>query len=625
MCGICGHYNFKSGKPVDQAIIRKMTRTMLHRGPDDEGYYFSGSLGFGFRRLSIIDLEGGHQPMSDREGSVWVVFNGEIYNFPELRRELESLGHIFQTKCDTEAIIHGYKQLGDVVFNHLNGMFGVAIWDERKKRLILARDAMGIKLVYYKEEDGAVHFGSEIRPILAAMEGKPEIDPVSLNLLLRYRYTPSPLTLFKGIKKLAAGTMITYENGVGHIRRWYQFKPGPFSPPKTEDEAREELLEIYKRAVKRQLMSDVPLGLLLSGGVDSGLLLGLMKLNGDSWPTFSVGYGSAFKDDELSYAAETAKIFSAQNISVELDRETFEASLPKIVSFLEEPVCTSSIVPMYFVCQRAREDVKVALMGQGPDELFGGYRRHLGVRYGAYWRALPDWVRNPFTSAINTLPRNETLKRGVYSLNILNRLQRYQYVFSIIPGETVNDLFQEELLPPNLGDEVLECWEDLAGLMENTDELGGLQFLEIRSSLPDELLMFGDKLSMAHGLEVRVPYLDREVVEYVERLPAHFKVRNGAQKWLHRKVCQDFLPKEILRRKKRGFATNVVDGWFQNSSSGKMKEFFSDGSSSMYRFLRPQRVQQLLKEHISNRRDNYKILSSLVIFEQWLRSFPGIG
>ena len=226
------------------------------------------------------------------------------------------------------------------------------------------------------------------------------------------------------------------------IRRWYQFKPVPFSPPKSEQEAREELLEIYKNAVKRQLMSDVPLGLLLSGGVDSGLLLGLMKLNGDSWPTFTVGYGAAFKDDELSYAAETAKVFSAQNISVELDRETFEASLPKIVSFLEEPVCTSSIVPMYFVSQRAREDVKVALIGQGPDELFGGYRRHLGVRYGAYWRALPGWVRNSFTLAINTLPRNETLKRGVYSLNILNRLQRYQHVFSIIPGETVNTFFR---------------------------------------------------------------------------------------------------------------------------------------------------------------------------------------
>jgi asparagine synthase (glutamine-hydrolysing) len=624
MCGICGKYDFKNGKPVDQVIIRKMTQMMVHRGPDDEGYYFSGSLGFGFRRLSIIDLEGGHQPMSDRDRSVWVVFNGEIYNFPELRRELESFGHIFQTKCDTEAIIHGYKQWGDEVFNHLNGMFGVAIWDERKKRLILARDAMGIKLVYYREEEGTVDFGSEIRPILAAMERKPEIDPISLNLFLRYRYTPSPRTLYKGIRKLAPGTMITYENGVSHIRRWYEFKPVPFSPPKTEHEAREELLEIYKRSVKRQLISDVPLGLLLSGGIDSGLLLGLMKVNGDSWPTFTVGYGKRFKDDELLDAAETAKIFSAKNCSVELDKETFEASLPKIVSFLEEPVCTSSIVAMYFVSQRAREDVKVAFIGQGPDELFGGYRRHLGIRYGAYWRALPGWVRNPFTLAINALPRNETLKRGVYSLNIPNRMHRYQYVFSIVPGETIDDLFQDGLLASNTGDKVLEYWEDLEGLMENTDELGGFQFLEMRCSLPDELLMYADKLSMAHSLEVRVPYLDREVVEYVERLPAQFKVRNGVQKWLHRKVCQDFLPNEILARKKRGFATNVVDEWFQNSSSGKMKEFFLDGSSLMYQFLRPQRVQQLLKEHISNKNDNYKILSSLVIFEQWLRSSPRI-
>jgi asparagine synthase (glutamine-hydrolysing) len=620
MCGICGQYNFKHQTPVIRETIEKMTQTMVHRGPDDEGYYFSGPLGLGFRRLSIIDLKGGHQPMSDQEQSVWIVFNGEIYNFPELKTELESYGHVFRTRCDTEVIIHGYKQWGDEVFNHLNGMFGVAIWDERKKRLVLARDAMGIKLVYYKEEAGTVHFGSEIRPILAAMEGKPEIDPVSLNLFLRYRYTPSPLTLYKGIRKLSPGTMITYENGSSHIKRWYQFRPVPFSPPKTDHQAREELLEIYKKAVKRQLISDVPLGLLLSGGIDSGLLLGLMNLEGNSWPTFTVGYGKTFKDDELPDAAETAKIFSAQNVSVELDEGTFEAALSKIVTFLEEPVSTSSIVPMYFVCQRARQDVKVALVGQGPDELFGGYIRHLGVRYGSYWRVLPDWLRNPLSIAINALPRNETLKRGVYSLNIPDRMQRYQYVFSIIPGGTIDNLFRDGVLPPNAGDKVLEYWEDLAGLMENTDELGGFQFLEIRSSLPDELLMFADKLSMAHGLEVRVPYLDREVVEYVERLPAHFKVRNGIRKWLHRQVCEDFLPKAILRRKKRGFAVNVVDKWFQDSSSKKMEGFLLDNNSLMYQFLRPQAVQQLLKEHISNKNDNYKILSSLIVFEEWLRS-----
>lgn len=558
--------------------------------------------------------------MSDQERSVWVVFNGEIYNFPELRKELEGLGHVFRTRCDTEVIIHGYKQWGTDVFNHLNGMFGLAIWDVEKKRLILSRDPMGIKLVYYRLDGESVFFGSEIRAILAAIPGNPGVDPVALNLFLRYRYTPSPLTLFQGIRKLAAGTMLIFENGSSRLERWYRYKPVPFSPPKTDREAREELLDIYKRAVKRQLISDVPLGLLLSGGIDSGLLLGLMKLCGDSWPTYTVGYGEGFKGDELAEASETARIFSAGNVSVALDRETFEASLPKIISSLEEPVCTSSIVPMYFVSQRARQDVKVALIGQGPDELFGGYRRHLGVHYGAYWRALPGVLREPVTRAINVLPRNETLKRGVYSLNIPDRMQRYQYVFSIIPGETIDDLFQNGILPPTAGDKVLEFWGDLAGLMENTDELGGLQFLEIRSSLPDELLMFGDKLSMAHGLEVRVPYLDREVVEYVERLPARFKVRNGTRKWLHRQVCQAFLPRTVLKRKKRGFATSVVDQWFQDSLSNKMEGFLLDGNSLIYRFLRPQAVQQLLKDHISNKQNHYKILFSLVAFEEWLRA-----
>jgi asparagine synthase (glutamine-hydrolysing) len=620
MCGICGQYNFRDKTPVIRETIKRMTKTLIHRGPDDEGYYLSGPLGFGFRRLSIIDLGGGHQPMSDQERSVWVVFNGEIYNFPELRKELEGLGHVFRTRCDTEVIIHGYKQWGTDVFNHLNGMFGLAIWDVEKKRLILSRDPMGIKLVYYRLDGESVFFGSEIRAILAAIPGNPGVDPVALNLFLRYRYTPSPLTLFQGIRKLAAGTMLIFENGSSRLERWYRYKPVPFSPPKTDREAREELLDIYKRAVKRQLISDVPLGLLLSGGIDSGLLLGLMKLCGDSWPTYTVGYAEGFKGDELAEASETARIFSAGNVSVALDRETFEASLPKIISSLEEPVCTSSIVPMYFVSQRARQDVKVALIGQGPDELFGGYRRHLGVHYGAYWRALPGVLREPVTRAINVLPRNETLKRGVYSLNIPDRMQRYQYVFSIIPGETIDDLFQNGVLPPTAGDKVLEFWGDLAGLMENTDELGGLQFLEIRSSLPDELLMFGDKLSMAHGLEVRVPYLDREVVEYVERLPARFKVRNGTRKWLHRQVCQAFLPRTVLKRKKRGFATSVVDQWFQDSLSNKMEGFLLDGNSLIYRFLRPQAVQQLLKDHISNKQNHYKILFSLVAFEEWLRA-----
>ncbi len=621
MCGICGQYHFADQRPVAPPTIKAMTATLVPRGPDDEGYFFSGALGLGFRRLSIIDLEGGHQPMADPEESVWLVFNGEIYNFPELRRELEGLGHIFRTRCDTEVIIHGYKQWGAEVFNHLNGMFGLALWDARRQRLILARDAMGIKLVYYRVDSGSVLFGSELRAILAALPERPAVDATALNLFLRYRYTPSPLTLYRGIHKLAPGTMAVFENGDWRVERWYRFRPQLFSPAKSDTEAREELLDIYQRALKRHLLSDVPLGLLLSGGVDSGLLLGLMSLHGDAWFTYTVGYGqSAYKDDELADAAETARIFSARNVPVELSREIFERVLPRIVSVLEEPIAASSIVPMYFVCERARQEVKVALVGQGPDELFGGYTRHLGVHYGRYWRSVPGWLRTGLAAGIQRLPRNEALKRGVESLGTEERLRRYQQVFSILPGQAVDHLFQDGLLPDGAGDRVLEFWREMEPELEGTDELGGFQVLEIRSSLPDELLMYADKLSMAHSLEVRVPFLDREIVEYAERLPASFKVRYGQRKWLHRRVCEGFLPPAILNRKKRGFAVNVVDDWFQGTLSSNLDGYLRDRQSLMFGFLKPEAVGRLLEEHRTGQRDNHKMLFSLVVFEEWLRA-----
>jgi asparagine synthase (glutamine-hydrolysing) len=620
MCGICGQFNFASQAPVVRQDLEAMADTIVHRGPDDEGYLLSGPVGLASRRLSIIDIAGGHQPMADAEETVWVSFNGEIYNFRELRRELESRGHRFRTSSDTEAIVHGYKAWGTGVFDRLNGMFGVAIWDVRRQRLVLARDPMGIKLVYYTIRNGSVWFGSEMRPVIAALGRRPEVDPVALNLFLRYRYTPSPLTIFQGIEKLAPGTMLVLENGQARRERWYRYTPVPFPTSKGENEAREELVGLYRDAMRRHLISDVPVGLLLSGGIDSGLLLALMNEQGGPWPAYTVGYGESFEDDELADAAETALVLGARHVQVKLDRDEFERSLPRIVQCLEEPIATSSIVPMYFVSQRARRDVKVALIGQGPDELFGGYKRHLGVRYGDYWRRLPRPVRSVVGSAITQLPRNEMLKRGVLSLGLSDRLERYQHVFSLGPAETVDGLFREGLLPPSPGDRILDCWSDLLPQMEHTDELGGLQLLELRSSLPDELLMYADKLSMAHSLEVRVPYLDREVVEYVQRLGAGLKVRNGSRKWLHRRVCRAFLPTRILKRKKRGFAANIVDGWFRSSVSGRLEELLLDPASAMYGLLRPEAVRQLFETHRSRSQDNHKLLFSLALFEQWLRS-----
>ena len=413
--------------------------------------------------------------------------------------------------------------------------------------------------------------------------------------------------------------MLTCENGTYSVQRWDKYKPVPFSPIKSVDDARDELLELYKQSVKRHLLSDVPLGLLLSGGVDSSVLLALMNLNGESWRTYTVGYGSSFAHDELADAIETACHFSSRHASVKLDRKTFDEALPKIVACLEEPIASSSIVPMYFVCQRARQDVKVVLMGQGPDELFGGYRRHLGVRYGALWASLPPWLRGAVASGVEALPRNETLKRGVYSLDIPERLRRYQHVLSLMPGDKVDCLFHDGILGADTGDKILTCWQDLAPLITDTDELGGFQFLELRSTLPDELLMYADKLSMTHGLEVRVPYLDRAIVEYVERLSANFKVRNGSRKWLHRKVCQRLLPKSVLQRKKRGFAVNVVDDWFRDAMRDKIEEILHERTSRINEFLRPTAVREMLKRHQSGHSDNHKILFSLVVFEHWLR------
>jgi asparagine synthase (glutamine-hydrolysing) len=619
MCGVCGQFNFIRNEPVEPATIRRMTGMIVHRGPDDEGFFVSGPVGLGFRRLSIIDLAGGHQPMSDAEQTVWVIFNGEIYNYKELRAELQNKGHQFRTNSDTEVIIHGYKEWDSNVFNHLNGMFGLAIWDVPNERLVVARDAMGIKLIYYKIDNGQLTFGSEIRAISAAGNSKPTVDPVALNLFLRFRYTPSPLTIFKGIRKLAPGTMLILENGQCREEQWYNYAPVPFSSPKEEKEAAHELLGLYRAAVRRHLLSDVPVGILLSGGLDSGLLLALMNEQGGPWPAYTIGYGEIFEDDELADAKKTASVLGARHVSVKLDRAEFERSLPKIVECLEEPIATSSIVPMYFVAQRARQDVKVALIGQGPDELLGGYTRHVGVHYGKLWRRLPAAVRSAVGFAVHGLPRNETLKRGAHSLGLENRLTRYQHVFSLAPGTTIDGLFREDLLPEEQGHELVDYWRALVPQMEHTDELGGFQLLEIRSSLPDELLMYADKLSMAHSLEVRVPYLDRTVVEYVQRLGASFKIRRGTRKWIHRRVCQSYLPSRILKRKKRGFAANVVDGWLRSSAQGQLSELLLDESSLMFSLLKPEPVRKLLNDHRSGRQDNHKLLFSLVMLEQWLR------
>ncbi len=619
MCGICGQFNYKSNAPADPVLLEEMTGRLKHRGPDDEGYYISGPIGLGFRRLSIIDLEGGRQPMPDESETVWVVFNGEIYNFPEMRKELEGLGRRFKTSSDTEVIVNGYMEWGIDVLDRLNGMFALAIWDVKERQLMLARDRMGIKPLYYMLDESRILFASEVRSILASFKTKPEPDEASVYLFLRYRYTPSPFTVFKGINKLAPGTRLIVKDKSVKVERWWGFKPSPIDPLPDEGSAEEELASIYRRAVKRHLLSDVKLGLLLSGGLDSGLLLALMNESGEGWHTYTAGFGKGFCNDEVKAAKDTARALNAPNFSVELDKEAFEDTLSGFIPILEEPIASSSIVPMYHLCKRARHDVKVALMGQGPDELFGGYRRHIGVHYGRHWRSLPGWFRRLSSFGLSYIPRNEPVRRALYSLDKDDRFERYRQVFSVLPDGLASALFKDGALPPDADERIFESWKGLYPLMEGTDELGGLQFLEVRSSLPDELLLYADKLSMAHGLEVRVPYLDKEIVEFAERLPSSFKVRNASGKRLHKRVCRRLLPKEVLRRKKLGFET-PVDGWLRRMGSGMMDRLMDD-KALVYRFLRPEAVHALAEEHGSGRSDYSKTLFSLAVLEEWMRAY----
>lgn len=623
MCGICGQFHYKEDKLVNPATIRKMTETLAHRGPDDEGFYISGPIGLGFRRLSIIDLAGGHQPMTNQKEDVWVVCNGEIYNFPELRKELETHGHVFKTRSDIEVIVHGYKQWGEKVFNHLNGMYGLAIWDERKRKLILSRDKMGIKLVYYANKSGCLFWGSEIRSILASNTILPDISPNAIYTFLRYRYIPSPNTILAEVKKLAAGTMLVCEKGSVKIKRWWKYSPEPFDPMPSFKQAEEELTELYQRAVKRQLISDVPLGLLLSGGLDSGLLLALMKQNGNNWKSFSVGFDGGFQNDEINAAKETASLFNIENASIRLNQTTFENNMARIFKLLEEPVTATSIIPMYYLCQRAREEVKTVLMGQGPDELFGGYKRHLGLVYGRLWRHVPKFMQLPVKYMLNKYQHGTSINRAMYSINISDRFDRYQNVFSIFEPQILKSIFQDDLLPSDIDKRVLEDWIGIAPLMKHTDELGGFQFFEIRSSLPDELLMYADKLSMAHGLEVRVPYLDEDIVEYVEKLSQSFKVKYGIRKRLHRKVCERYLPKKVMNRKKLGFHT-PVDEWFRKSVGGRLNKTLMNNESQIYGYIKHKSVNKILEDHRSGKSNNYKILFSLNILEECLRNYKNV-
>lgn len=622
MCGICGLYNFSKSNGIDLSLINRMTSEMSHRGPDDEGFHYDDNIAMGFRRLSIIDLFLGSQPMTDSTNNLTIIFNGEIYNYLELKKELLNAGFTFRTNSDTEVLLYGYKHWGKNVLFHLKGMFAFAIWDKSDNILFIARDRFGIKPLYFYSDNNNFIFSSEIKPILKILKHKPDVDIYALHQFLKYRYVPAPNTLFENIKKLPSGSYILVTNKGFTITKWHEFRPkhNVIINSYSLNSYFEKLFELYNDSVARHLISDVPLGLLLSGGLDSSLLLYLMKTLGHKFPTFTAGFTDYFKNDEINMAKSFSSSMGMLNFSVSLSQSEFMDTLPHVIEILEEPITSSSIVPMFYLCKEASKHVKVALMGQGPDELFCGYNRHLAIHYSRYFKMfsyLPDLLKTSFS---NNFIKSETKRRGMYFIGNGSKLERYSRAFSLITESFLDSLFINNLILHENKYSLDLIWGEYKDAIAKADDLTGFQILELGSSLPDELLLYADKLSMHNGLEIRVPYLDNDILEFFYIISASLKIKFFKGKYIHKKICTYHLPKEITSRKKIGFATPVGE-WLMDKNLKLFSDVIEDRSAPIYSYLSYKMVNNMLKEHQNHKSDYGKILFSIFIFNVWLNRF----
>ncbi|OGB61284.1 MAG: asparagine synthase (glutamine-hydrolyzing), partial [Caldithrix sp. RBG_13_44_9] len=586
MCGIVALYRYQDKSSFDLGLFQKMIGSLAHRGPDDNGQFVTVEDGIylGHRRLSIIDLSTGHQPMTNEDGSIWISYNGEIYNFLELRQELTAYGHIFKTRSDTEVIIHAYEQWGSEAFSRLNGMFALVLWDGNKKELLAARDPFGIKPLYYWQDARSLLLASEIKTLFLYPDIKRKIDPGALADFLALTYVPSPRTAFSSIYKLPPGHLLCCNSSGIKISRFYQQVPVP-QEKKSEDELVEELRSRIFQAVKRQLIADVPVGAMLSGGVDSSTLVTIMaQLTEQPVKTFTVGFEGDFKENEFTFAREIARCTGSLHQDITVTLQDYIQLLPQSVWHMEEPVATGSILAYYLVCKLASQSVKVVLTGQGADEPFAGYPRHLGEYYGRFYRRLPAGIRRYLIGpTINLLPRNERLKRAIWSLGISDPVERMQAIYHTIDLEMKKNLLRSDIATDqaSLLYQVIKNWQvDVSDL----DDLNQLLYVDSRLSLADNLLLYGDKMSMAVSLEARVPYLDLELMKFVEGLPAKYKIRGLTQKYLLKRAVEKWIPRDFIRRKKVGFST-PLDNWFQKELAGTIKEVLLSPGSGCREYL----------------------------------------
>jgi len=621
MCGITGFWKFNSPGAFDQDLIDRMVKSIAHRGPDGEGIFSDPekNLALGHRRLSIIDLATGHQPMSDIEKTVWIVFNGEIYNFKEIRSELEGKGHHFQTTSDTEVIIEFYKAYGEKAFSRLNGIFAFAIYDIPKRQLILARDHFGVKPLYYFLDGEELIFGSEIKTILQDKRFIRELDLEAFNSFLTFRYNPSPQTLFKGIRKLYPGHYLKLgTGGQTEMQSYWDYRPETNKKIGIE-EAIAQYQDRFSKAVARQMISDVPVGLLLSGGVDSAAIGMLMQMNSsEKIKTFTIGFEGDGDFNELADARRSSAIIGSEHHDVVIDKDEYLDFFWRSFAYTEEPIAQTSIPALYYVSKLAAAHVKVVMAGQGADEPLAGYPRYLGEKLIAGCHSI--LFKLPLNAISGQFPRNEQLRRVAYAAGFRDELQRFLAIYSIFTPRQ-----KEKLLKPDILAEMTDVNQQLIGRIYGESEsltgsLNRILFIDTRMSLSDNLLIFGDKMAMANSLEMRVPFLDVELISYIESLPASFKLRGLTHKYIHKKAVGKWLPEEIIYRKKRGFAT-PMDTWLQTGLADKARELFNESDSAGSRFFNLGYVNEMLEAHKTGKANFQRNIFSLLSFEMWYRTF----
>jgi len=620
MCGICGVVQVSGPPrlPVVEDALDRMTDIMAHRGPNDRGTLLAPGIALGARRLSIVDLDGGHQPVANEDGRVHAAQNGEIYNHAALRAELERSGHTFRSRCDTDVLPHIYEEEGPAFVRRLRGMFGLAVWDERKRRAVVARDRLGIKPMYYAEVGDLLVFGSELKSVLASGLVDPELDYDALDAFMSLGFIPGPRTPLRSVRKLMPGEQLVVADGRVERERYWVF-PAPVSDSsRNEAEWAESLLAELEESVRLRLMADVPLGAMLSGGLDSSLIVALMtRATSQPVKTFSIGFAETGEDNELAVARQVAALFGAEHHEIELSLADDRVDLVELSWHMDEPLADLSALGFLALCRLAADSVTVALSGQGADELLGGYSRHRNARLAAQLSKLP----RPFAGAIRLAAgRSSRLSSVAAVLRAEDPAQRQLGAFAHLRRDIAPALEGGELGSRGGRAALDDVQARLSGMTDShPDPLASMLYLDGQLGLVDDMLHYFDRTSMAHSLEVRVPFLDHKLVEFCARIPTELKVKGLTTKYVLKRAAAGVLPEDIVDRRKVGFFNAAADGWLRGQRD-VIADYLLGEDPAYTAFARRDEVEQLVRRQAAGELDGRALLP-LLMLEIWLTEY----